>query len=486
VSLRGKAIAGALWNVATSVGGRVAGVLGTLVITWFLAPDVVGEVSVASILVLSTRLFVGLGIGQYLAAHPAAPRNIVFHVTILNLVLTAIAAGAILLLAAPLGVWLGAPDAARYVPWLTLSMVVGAFADVPERLLVRDLRFRAFGLTLGAAEALYAVVTVACAAGGAGGMAIVYGNLARAGFRLVVALVVVDPRVWLTPSRLGLRAIGDIVAFGAPLQIGAIASHAAYRWDNLIVSHLFGPGPTATYNLAFNLANIPAENIGESAADVLLPSFAHLPRERRPAALARACALLALVIFPLALGLAAVAETLVPTLFNEKWRGVAAPLVLLAGFSVVHPIADVVRSYFQAAGTTRAPMLMQVAYALLVLPSVYLGGQLGLRGAAVGAGVSATLYSLAGVWLLGRLAGVAPRALLASYARPLLPCAVMILAVLATRHGLGALGVGTGWARLVCEIAVGGIVYIPAALLLAREPALELLRILRERRRRQD
>ena len=64
------------------------------------------------------------------------------------------------------------------------------------------------------------------------------------------------------------------------------------------------------YNLAYNLADVPAIQVGEQIALVLMPSMAELPPERRARALERSSALLSLIIFPLAVGLGLVAYPL--------------------------------------------------------------------------------------------------------------------------------------------------------------------------------
>jgi PST family polysaccharide transporter len=81
------------------------------------------------------------------------------------------------------------------------------------------------------------------------------------------------------------------------------------------------------YNLAYNLADVPAIQVGEQIGDVLLPSFARMDPAHRPDALVRSMTLLALVVFPLAVGLGAVAPTLVATIFNARWRPIAPMLV---------------------------------------------------------------------------------------------------------------------------------------------------------------
>src|SRR6185503_11117155 len=102
------------------------------------------------------------------------------------------------------------------------------------------------------------------------------------------------------------------------------------------------------YNLAYNLADVPAIQVGEQIGDVLLPSFARMDVARRPAALVRSMMLLSLVVFPLAVGLGAVAPTLVATIFDARWRPLAPMLVLLSALSVARPLGWAVASYLQA------------------------------------------------------------------------------------------------------------------------------------------
>ena len=93
------------------------------------------------------------------------------------------------------------------------------------------------------------------------------------------------------------------------------------------------------YNMAFNLADIPAVQVGEQIALVLLPSMAELPRDRRAAALERSTALLSLVLFPLAVGLGLVAHALIAVILPaNQWQEVAPLLTVLACISVFRPI----------------------------------------------------------------------------------------------------------------------------------------------------
>ena len=65
MSLARKAARGALWTVVSSMAGRAVGLIGTLVMTRFLHPAQIGEVSDASILCMTANWLTVWGFGQY-------------------------------------------------------------------------------------------------------------------------------------------------------------------------------------------------------------------------------------------------------------------------------------------------------------------------------------------------------------------------------------------------------------------------------------
>ena len=60
-SILRKAVTGTMWVVLTSLVARAIGVVGTLVLTRFMAPDAYGEVSAATVVVLTASQFSATG-----------------------------------------------------------------------------------------------------------------------------------------------------------------------------------------------------------------------------------------------------------------------------------------------------------------------------------------------------------------------------------------------------------------------------------------
>ena len=482
MSLAQKAVRGAAWTIATSLGSRALGLVGTLVVTRFIDPGAYGEVMAASIYTVLANQFSTVGVGQYVIAKQKAGREVVWHATVVHLALGAIAFAIAYALRGPMGPRLGAPDMARYVPGLTLSVLLDRVAFMPERILVRDMRFRVVGLTRTVGEFVYSVASVALAAAGWGAMAIVLANIARSAVRCAVFVAAAKRDEWLTPSSLDPAIARDLFRFGLPLWIGASSGFASRRVDNLLFTRFFGDAAAGMYNIAYNLADIPAVTVGEQIGDVLLPSFAQMDERKRKGALVRSTTLLGLIMFPLAIGLGAIAPTAVHACFDRRWAQVAPMLMYLSALSVTRPIGWTIASYLQARDRPGAVMALEVFKVVALVGAICTLGRWSQLATCVAVGVAFGAHALLSLWVVKLLDGVSLARTLLRLVPPLVACVPMVAAVLGVRFALARLGLHGVAGKIVplaAETTAGAIAYVLSALVVARSASRELLELLR-------
>lgn len=481
--VRKKAVRGAAWTVSLGLGTRVLQLGGTLAITYFLSRDVVGEVSNAALFALNAHMFTTLGVPTALAVRKMDARG-AFHATVLLTVSGVLGLAVALALTGPFGGLVKSPSLGKYLAPLAVATLLMRVATVPERMLQHRLRFRDASLARSAGEMAYTVVSVGAAYLGAGGWAIVAGHLARGVVALAGCSWFLHPREWAKPHPLDRGIFRDLLAFGVPLGAALWLAFAARNLDNFVVSGLFGTAVVGAYNLAYNLADIPASQVGEQIGDVLAPSFARLDGEARRIALPRATALVALVVFPLAFGLGATGPTVATTLLRPEWRSAGTMLAVLAALSVARPVAWMVGTYLQTTQRTRAVMWLSGVRLVAVLAAVAgLGVLFGPVGACLGVGVAFALHALGNVVWIVRQDGFGVRELLGGTGRVVAACVPLCAAVLGARAGVAALGVQIRGVGLAAEVVAGGLGYGAGILLFARPQASEALRLLRDLRR---
>ena len=477
MSLARRAMHGAMWTVGTSMTARIVGLVGTLVITRFLAPDVIAEVSAASILVISGSMLSNFGLGNYYIVKGGDP-DVGFHMTTYSTILGALALGLVWVLNEPLSAWIGVPGIAQYVPGLIAAWALRRIGSLPQKVLAREMRFGRLSMARATGEITYVVSAVGLAAAGFGGDAVVIGNVLQAAVDALIVMAGVSWRSWLQPHRLRWERTRDMFRFGIPLGLNAFLIHGSQSWDRWVYTYFFGPSLMGLYQLGHRLAELPAAQIGEQIGDVLLPSMARLEATSRARAVIRSTALLSLVVFPMALGLAAIAEPLVLLLLNQQWHGVAPFVTILSAMSIFHPLSSTLSSYLISYSQTRPLLIMEIVMVAAMGAGMAAFSRLGPLWICAGVLVGFALHALLAAWLCVGRYGVSARGLVAAFVRPLLACLPMIAAVLAVRDGLRAAGMQPA-ASLVLEILAGVAVYVPSALVLAPAIARDFLDLLR-------
>jgi len=486
MSLAHKAARGALWTVVSSMGGRAIGVLGTLLMTRFLHPDQIGEVSDATIIAMTANWITIWGFGQYavVKGRGADAVEVTWHATVAYAVLGTISLGLVALFGGRLAPFFDAPRAAAYVPGMALAWYIRRFGAIPERVLTRQMKFRASGMASVTGEVTYTVVALTLAAGGHGGWSIVIANIVQSVVMVTVLIRAAGFASWATPSKLRWARFKDMLRFGLPLGVQGIAHGASRYWDNLTISHFFGPGPTGAYNMAYNLADIPAIQVGEQIALVLMPSMAELPPERRARALERSSAMLSLIIFPLAVGLGLIGYPLIALLLPANdWQQVAPLLTVLACLSVFRPITWVLSAYLEAESKTNRLMFLELGKIGLLIGGIVALHRYGVTVASGAVGIAFGATAVAGVLLVMR-EGPSPRRMVAGFVQPLAACGVMAAAVLAVHRALVTVGLDHPAVLLVTMIATGAVAYMAAALVLCRATSRDLLELMGKALRR--
>ena len=125
MSVAQAAARGVAWNMVFGVGARLIQLVGTLILTRFIAPDAYGAVLAASITVMTVGVLTTFAFGQYIIANRSAPR-VVFQAMVVHVALGVVAMVPVVLLREPLGRWLDSPDMSPFVLGYAFSHLIAS------------------------------------------------------------------------------------------------------------------------------------------------------------------------------------------------------------------------------------------------------------------------------------------------------------------------------------------------------------------------
>ena len=450
----------------------------TIVSARLLMPSDYGLVGMAAIYINLINLFSEFGIGtailtmQDLTDYQVSQLNSVsLFLGILGFIISAAAA-------IPLGKLFRAPNLPLVVVVLSFGFVVSGIRTVPYSLFQKELRFKLLALIEGSQVLIQALVTLILALCGLGYWALVLGILSFSVTPTVLTLI------WRRQSFAipKLSSIRKAVRYSRHVMVGRLCWASFNDSDFIIAGRVLGEAPLGAYTLAWTLAHSPLEKLTNLVNRVTPSVFAKIQED--PDALRRylrnITGAMALIIFPLTVGMALVAREFVPLILGAKWSGVIVPLELLVLSALVRSNVILLEPLLNAIGEERLLMRTCIV-AMFVLPiSFYIGSHWGTLGIAAG---WVLIYPLTQIPLFLRIFSRI-RLTLFEYLAAMWPaisgCAVMAISIEILKHF--ASDAWPLYVRLAVEVLVGAITYGMILVLLHRNYLHRILQFARASR----
>jgi lipopolysaccharide exporter len=462
------ALAGFLWSYGGLLLGKVFFFLATLVLARVLVPEDFGLVAFALAVLAYVNNVAIHGVGETLVYRADARDQRVASTAWWLAVGMSVALVASVWLLAPLVARFEDPDAVWVLRVVSLYLVVASLTSTHAYLFRHDLQFRKLFLPEQLSGFVRGGSAVALALAGAGVWSLVGGQLAG----VVVGAVAV---AWISRWRPSLTvARGQVVPMlrvGSAFTAVALIGEAAKNLDFVIVGIRLGAEELGYYVLAFRLPELAVLAIFEVAWGVLFPFYSRVRDERGEGdpdvsgrlgeAYVRTLRVGALLAFPLALGIAALAQPLVTTLYGDRWEPSVWPLALVSAWAALSAVGGMPGTVFKALGRPGLLTRCIVVYLVVLLPSLWVAAGYGI------VEVAAAHLVVQGAYLVF-LAFVAERVLPVPWWRTLsslvpgIAVGVVVGAVL-----LGAAVVLPAVAALVAGAVVGPMLFLAAMRVLA-------------------
>ncbi|HEX6314818.1 MAG TPA: lipopolysaccharide biosynthesis protein [Gemmatimonadaceae bacterium] len=363
-------VGGLAWSAAGRWLSQLARWAATVMTAWFLTPADYGIVGLTMLVVGFLQYFAEFGFGAAIVQQRSLPASIVRQIGGAS-VLIAAGLAVLMTLTAPVAArFFGQPALAALLPLMSIRLFIDAFAVVPRSVLLRDMEFRKLSLLEGLESILVAVITVGTAWVTRSYWALIVGNL-TSGLAFVVGVTLVARNGPSIPR--AFREIRSQMAFGWNVVVSRLAWYGYSNADFAIVGRVMNATVLGLYTFAWSIAALPAEKLSGlvlAVAPSIMSAARTVPGEMRRYYLLLLRGV-ALVTFPVAVGLALVSADLVHAVFGSKWEGAVVPLQLLALFFGVRSVATLAPVVMIASGEPKVDRNNSLAF-LLVLPPLFL------------------------------------------------------------------------------------------------------------------
>jgi PST family polysaccharide transporter len=460
--------------------GKIIVFLNTVVLARLLLPEHFGLVAIGLLVLAVSETIAEAGTGAAIVWRKGDVITIAPVALAVGLIGAAVTALAAVLLAPTIAAYFNTPEVVPIIRVLALAALVSTPTSVFTAILQARMEFGRRLVTDTSKALTKGLVGIPLAYFGAGAWSIVFGHLAGITVGLLLSW-------WFSrwKVRLGLQPdiVRQILPYGLQIAAVSILGLAIRRLDVAIIGGQLTTAELGYYTMAFSLIELSIMGLCWSASQAFFPALSGSgqAREETAALFSRGLSFLMAVIFPLAFGLAVLAEPVVLTVLGEKWRGAIAPMQILAFYALIFSIGFNLGDVYKATGRPGILTAINLVNLIIAVPLLLFASAGGLIGVALGqVGIAVVITTVN--WIVAyRASGIGPRVLVQSVWAPFIAAGVTSMICLALDRLLLAESGPT--LRLILGSVAGLSVYAALFGLLRRDMVDPLLARLGKRRR---
>lgn len=467
-------------GVAWSVGEKIATMLlqmgVSIVVLRLLMPDDFGVVAILTAFAAVALVVVDSGFSQTLI-RKAEPSDEDYRSVFLFNVGVSVALYLLLTASSPfVARYYDMPVLARIAPVFFLLIPVNALCVIQHTIFTRRFRFALLSKVTFAASLVSGCAAVLLAWIGCG----VWSLVAQRVLQMVVRASLLwrfsdwRPRAGVGRSCAALR---EMAPFSFSLLATDLISAIYNKVPQLFIGKLWSADALGYFDQALKLKDLPVTSAMTAVQGVTFPALSRISGDERKFAesFRQVVMVVAYVLFPVMLGLSAVAPDLFAALLGEKWMPTVPyfEAVCLAG--LFYPVAMVAYNIMKVRCSGPAIVRLEVFKKIIMTAILVFTIPCSVQAVVWGLVVFAFCEMAVNVQAALRVTSLTWQ----RFVRTLLPVACMAGAMYAAVRAAAGLPVGHVWLRLLLEIAVGVLVYLLLSVVFRSEAFSEMRAIVR-------
>jgi PST family polysaccharide transporter len=434
--LKEKAIRGGFARMCAQVANFVLRMASLMVLARLLGPSEFGLVGMVTAFTGVLTLFRDFGLSAAAIQREEVTEQQMSTLFWVNIV-AGVALALLLIAAAPaIAAFYHEPKLLR----VTMVLAAGFFfnsAGVQHLVLLqREMRFTALSVVSVVALAAGTAIAIGGAKLGYGYWALVAMTvslpmISTAGFWLVTGWVPSLPR-----RGNGIRAM---MRFGGTVTLNSLVIYTATNFEKILLGRFWGPVAIGLYGRAYQLVNIPTDNLNSAAGEVAFAGLSRLQddHDRLRKYFLKGYSLILMLTVPTTVACALFADDVIQVLLGMKWKDAAPIFRLLAPTILVFAIANPLGWLLSSLGLVGRLLRMSMVIAPIMIAGYFVAVPYGPSGVAFAYSAIMMLWVVPLVFWALHGTAVSPRDIFHTVSRPLLASTIAAALALAVRELYG-------------------------------------------------
>lgn len=379
--------------VALSQGVRqIINLLTTLLLARLLAPSDFGLMGMSLVVTGFLMIFSDLGTSAAVINKEGATQEFLSSIFWLNVGFGALVASFVYLFA-PIGAeFYAEPRVTKMLEVTAVGFIFSGFGSLHQALLERSFAFTRLAMVEIISVVFGAIVGITLAIWGAGVWSLLFQSLAMA---FINTCLLWYCSSWRPAMLFHWSEIKPVSGYSLNLVGFTIFNYLTRNVDNILIGRFLGAQDLGYYTLAYRILLLPLRSISAVIGRVMFPIYSSIKDDsyRFAKIYLKIVATIALITFPLMMGIMALASPLVMATFGEEWQSMVILIVIFAPLGLTQSIGSTVGLIYLAKGRTDWMFRWGIVSSIIMMIAFCIGLKWGIIGVA-------SAYLLASLCLL--------------------------------------------------------------------------------------
>ena len=401
-SLKQKATTGLKWSAIERLATQAVQLLVMLLLARQLGPQAFGLVGMLAVFIAISQVFVDSGMTSALIRKLDRTEEDFSTAFYFNIVVAIICYTLLYQTAPSIARFYQQPELIELARVLGLVIMINAFAVIQKAKLtiVMDFKTQAKASLLSVLLSSFAALTTAYL--GFGVWALVVQTLT---FAICNVLLLNIFHFWRPTSSFSYQSFNDLFGFGSKLLLSSLLDTLYQNIYQLVIGKQFNATDVGYFTQANQLVRTPAATMSIIIKNVTYPLLSSIQQEsqRLNHAYLLIIRLATVIVFPLLIGLATVADILLPLVLGDQWQPAVILVTILSLGFLLYPIHSINLNYLQVKGRSDLFLKLEIIKKIITTLILFITVPYGVTAICIGMVIQSYLALVINTYYNGKL-----------------------------------------------------------------------------------
>ena len=315
---------------------------------------------------------------------------------IINFSISVLAFGSLFVAAPFVADFYNMPDLQSIMRVFSMTLIINALFAVHRARLTKNVDFKTQSKVSLTAAVISGVFGITLAYKGFGVWSLVYQSICSAAINFLMMLIMVR---WFPKPVFNKDSFHALFGFGSKLLIASLISSIYSNLYNMVIGKRYSASDLGYYTRADSLGNLPSQNVAGILYRVTFPILSQLQddRERLRSIYIKYLQISCFAVFPIMMGLAALAKPIIVLMLGEKWMPSVLLLQILCFGLMLDPICNINLNLLYVKGRSDLVLKLEIIKKTIAVSILVVSLPFGLVGLCIGRacyGVIATVLNM--------------------------------------------------------------------------------------------